>query len=528
MVQGEDMSLVAYIRTAPYAPLDPHNLGPKDLASVLHQTDHEANISHGPLTIGSPGAWGPEEIPTTDFSNREAPTQHTHARIIKISGSGLTREALRKYEAHVERHERRARAEQVRAEQERAEQERAAENRAAGERVPRERAAKPADAPGNVIAGDASSSPLPGPYLDYLDTASNRIVAFLRCLWKHRCRVLRLIGVLIVAILIKFILDIPIPLPGGTIGGFILVLWETMCRDPGSVPGVLASVGNQTCLRDGPVFSVSGKVLRDIAKELDKKIVEGIELSFDETLLVEVRRADERLATVTRRIADHSYDVCQHISRLDKIISSKPSWLTPVLQFLYIQHSKETEIRNEAERFLFTLDHGLEARKKMINQTQDGYESIRELQMEFCRGRDKILKIKTNTTLEISNLTDITARERSNVLWKYATNPFQRIDTAALKSDNTTLWEKLVAADDLRIYIAFGCSGSRISCSELHQLAADLKQNEEWYKVAKWEAGRTLDELNKDKIDLKIAGEELSRIMKKYDGEMNKAYYGRV
>lgn len=57
-----------------------------------------------------------------------------------MSGSGLTREALRKYEAHVERHERRARAEQERAEKERAEQERAAENRAAGERAPGERA----------------------------------------------------------------------------------------------------------------------------------------------------------------------------------------------------------------------------------------------------------------------------------------------------------------------------------------------------------------------------------------------------
>lgn len=351
-------------------------------------------------------------------------------------------------------------------------------------------------------------------------------MALLRCLWKHRYRVLRLFGVLVIAILIKFILDTPIPFPGGTIGGFILVLWETMCRDPGSVPGVLAPVGNQTCLRDGPVFSVSGKFLRDIAKELDKKVVEGIELSFDETLLVEVRRADERLATVTRRIADHSYDVCQHISRLDKIISSKPSWLTTVLQSLYIRHSKETEIQNEAERFLSTLDHGMEARKKMINQTKDGYESIRELQMEFCRGRDKILKIKTNITLEISNLTDIiTARERSNALWKYAASPFQRIDTAALKSDNTTLWERLVAADDLRIYIAFGCSGSQISCSELHQLEADLTENENWYEVAKWEAGRTLDELNKDKIDLKVAGEELSGIMKKYDGKMNKAYY---
>ncbi|RBA15889.1 hypothetical protein FPRO05_12110 [Fusarium proliferatum] len=404
-----------------------------------------------------------------------------------MSGSGLTREALRKYEAHVERHERRARAEK-----ERAEKERAAENRAAGERAPGERAAKqPDDAPGNVNAGDNSSSPSPGSYLDYLDTASNQIVAFLRCLWKHRYRVLRLIGVLMIAILIKSILDIPIPFPGGTIGGFILVLWETMCRDPGSVPSVLASVGNQTCLRDGPVFSVSGKVLRDIAKELDKKIVEGIELNFDETLLVEVRRADERLAAVTRRIADHSYDVCQHISRLDKIISSNPTWLTPVLQFLYIQHSKETEIQNEAERFLSTLDHGLEARKKMINQTEDGYESIRELQMEFCRGRDKI------------------PRERSNVLWKYAASPFRRIDTAALKSDNTTLWEKLVAADDLRIYIAFGCSGSQISCSELHQLEADLTKNDNW-------------------IDLKVAGEELSGIMKKYDGKMNKAYYGRA
>ncbi|KAF5716315.1 hypothetical protein FGLOB1_2595 [Fusarium globosum] len=412
-----------------------------------------------------------------------------------MSGSGLTREALRKYEAHVERHERRARAEQERAEKERAEkeraekeraeQERAAENRAAGERAPGERAAKqPADASGNVNAGDNSSSPSPGSYLDYLDTASNRIVAFLRCLWKHRYRVLRLIGVLMIAILIKFILDTPIPFPGGTIGGFILVLWETMCRDPGSVPGVLAPVGNQTCLRDGPVFSVSGKVLRDIAKELDKKVVEGIELSFDETLLVEVRRADERLATVTRRIADHSYDVCQHISRLDKIISSKPSWLTTVLQSLYIRHSKETEIQNEAERFLSTLDHGMEAHKKLIKQTKDGYESIRELQMEFCRGREKILKIKTNITLEISNLTDIiTARERSNVLWKYAASPFRKIDIAALKSDNTTLWEKLVAADDLRIYIAFGCSGSRISYSELHQLEADLKTNGEWKKI---------------------------------------------
>lgn len=62
-----------------------------------------------------------------------------------MSGSGLTREALRKYEAHVERHERRARAEKERAEKERAEkeraeQERAAQNRAAGERAPGERA----------------------------------------------------------------------------------------------------------------------------------------------------------------------------------------------------------------------------------------------------------------------------------------------------------------------------------------------------------------------------------------------------
>ncbi|CCT76175.1 uncharacterized protein FFB20_09109 [Fusarium fujikuroi] len=452
-----------------------------------------------------------------------------------MSGSGLTREALRKYEAHVERHERRARAEKERAEKERAEkeraeQERAAENRAAGERAPGERAAKqPADASGNVNAGDNSSSPSPGSYLDYLDTASNRIVAFLRCLWKHRYRVLRLIGVLMIAILIKSILDTPIPFPGGTIGGFILVLWETMCRDPGSVSGVLAPVGNQTCLRDGPVFSVSGKVLRDIAKELDKKIVEGIELSFDETLLVEVSRADERLATVTRRIADHSYDVCRHISSLEKLISSEPSWLAPVLQSLHIQDSKETMIQTEARNFLSTLDHGMSARANMTKETSAGHKSIRELKNELCEARDKVFKMKEDIFLKISDLTDtITAREKLPALLQYVARPYHANNTEALKSDNTTQWEKLLAADDLRIYLAFGCSGSRISCSELQKLEDDFKKNEVWYNDAKWEARRTLDELNKDKIDLKVTGEELSGIMKKYDGELNKAYYGRA
>ncbi|KAF5675736.1 hypothetical protein FDENT_9657 [Fusarium denticulatum] len=450
-----------------------------------------------------------------------------------MSGNGLTPDEYRSYQAHMKRRERRARAERERVEQEKTKQEGVAEERAEQETAEQdtagEQAAHPADISENIVVEDISSSPLLGSYLDYTHTAFNRIAAIWQCLCKYRWPIVYSIVVLMFGHLVKFILDTPIPFPGGTIGGFIMLLVKIMYRDPRLLPDLFTPARSLSCICDAPVFTVRGKFLSDIAQVLDDKTVEGVNFSFDETLLLQVNQADDRLSTVTTSISDHSYDICRHISHLDEIMSSKPSWLSSVLQSLSLEHSKETKIQKEAESFLSTLNHSITTRSEMINRTKAGHESIRQLQKEFCNGRDQVLSIKTDIFTKLSaKEAALKARENYTALRRYITGKLNGVDIANLRLENMALWQQLVEADDFRIYIALGCSGSEVSWYEMRRLEKALKENDKWSKTATGKVMKTLDRLHKGLINLKVAGEDVTEIMKDYEGDINRGHYERT
>ncbi|KAF5682103.1 hypothetical protein FDENT_7800 [Fusarium denticulatum] len=438
-----------------------------------------------------------------------------------MSGDDLTPDEYRRYQAHMRRRERRARAEQERLEQERVTEERAKQETAEEERAG-EQAAQPADRPENFNARDNS---LPRLSPNYLGIARGWIMPILRCLRNHPIYAFMFITIFIALSTstpwLKFVLNFLLPV-GGSLGGLFMAAVRKLF-------GLPTASKSLSCHRDGLVLSASGKFLREMARQLDKKVVEGLGLSFSEVFLREVNRADDRLATVTRDIADHFYDICRHISNLEKIISSEPSWLASVLQFLHLQYSKGKNIENEAKKFLSTLDDGITAREKMIKQTRAGQESIRELGNELCGAHNNVIKIKKDILLEISNLVDtIAGQDKSPALWQYLTRQSRDIDTEALESEKLALWEKFAAAEGLCIYVAFGCSGSLISCSEIRKLEHKLNWNREWSKEAMDDILKTLGELHANKIDWKIAGEELSDTMKKYEARMNNGYYEKA
>ncbi|KAF5530888.1 hypothetical protein FNAPI_13446 [Fusarium napiforme] len=432
-----------------------------------------------------------------------------------MSGDGLTPDEYRRWQAHMRRRERRARAEQERLEQERLEQERVAEQRAEQETAG-EQAAQLANISKNVITEDIASSPLLGSYLDYPRTAFDRITAIWQYLYRYRRPIVYSIVVLMIGILVKFVLDTPTPLPGGNIGGFIVLLARTVRRHPRSVGDLLTPAKTLSCIWDGPAFSVSGKLLSDIGKVLDGKTVEGVDFSFNKTLLLQVNRADTRLSTVTTSISDHSYDICRHISHLNDIISSEPSWRSSFLHSLSLEHSKETKIQNEAESFLSTLNHSITTRSVMINKTKDGHKSISQLQKEFCDGRDKVLSIKTDISSKFgAKRTALKAWENYTALRRYIARTFNGVDIEALRLENLALWQQLAEADDFRIYIAFG-------------LKMALEKNEKWSEKATHRVVKTLDRLRRGRINPKVAGQEVIEIMKTYEGEFNEGYYDRT
>ncbi|KAF5585370.1 inner centromere [Fusarium pseudoanthophilum] len=448
-----------------------------------------------------------------------------------MSGDDLTPDEYRRYQAHMRRRERRARAERERFERERLERERLERERVTEERAKQEtaeeerageQATQPADRPENFYARDDS---LPRSSPNYLGIARGWIMPILRCLRNHPIYAFMFITIIIASSTstpwLKFLLDFLLPV-GGSLGGLFMAGVRKLL-------GLPTASKSQSCHRDGLVLSASGKFLREMSQQLDKKVVEGLELSFSEVFLREVNLADDRLATVTRSIAKHFYDVCRHISNLEKIISSEPSWLASVLQFLHLQYSKGKNVENEAKKFLSTLDHGITAYEKMIKQTRAGHESIRELGNELCGAHKNVIKIKKDLLLEISNLGDtIAGQDKSPALWQYLTRQPRDTDTAALESERLALREKFAAADGLCIYVAFGCSGSLISCSEIRKLEHKLNWNREWSKDTKDNIAMTLEGLHGNKVDWKTAGGEVIETMKTYEAKINDIYYGKA
>ncbi|RBR01913.1 hypothetical protein FVER53263_20913 [Fusarium verticillioides] len=443
-----------------------------------------------------------------------------------MSGDDLTPDEYRRYQAHMRRRERRARAERERLERERLEREGITEERAKQETAEEERAgeqaAQPVNRPENFNARDYS---LPRLSPNYLGIARAWIMPILRCLRKHPIYAFMFITIFIALSTstpwLKFVLDFLLPVVG-SLGGLFMASVRTLF-------GISTASKNPSCHHDRPVLSVSGKFLSDMAKQIDKKMVEGVELSFNEVFLLEVNRVDDQLATVTKSIGDHFYHICRHIYNLEKIISSEPSWLASVLQFLHLQYSKGKNIENEAKKFLSILDDGITAYEKMIKQTRAGHESLRELGNELCGAHNNVIKTKKDILLEISNLVDtIAGQDKSPALWQYLTRQSRDIDTAALESEKLALWEKFAAADGLCIYVAFGCSGSHISCSEIRKLEHKLNWNREWSKDTMDNIVKTLDELHGNKVDWKTAGEEVFETMKKYEAKIDKRYYGKA
>ncbi|KAF5688720.1 hypothetical protein FCIRC_1730 [Fusarium circinatum] len=317
----------------------------------------------------------------------------------------------------------------------------------------------------------------------------------------------------------RFILKFPLPVPGGSLDSWFMVVVKKL--------GLPTPTESPSCVRDGPVFSASGQFLSEIAKLLDGKTFEGVDFNFNETLLLEVNRADDRLATVTRSISNHSYHVCRHMAHLSEIISSEPSLLAPFLEFIWFQKSKATKIENEAKGFLSTLDHGNTTRSEMINQTRAGYNSIRQLQKEFCKGSDEALSIKTDVSEKLcAKKAALRAQEKHTAFWQYIARRLHDIDIETLKMENVALRQRLAEATDLCIRPALGCNGGGISWSEMRKLEKALEGHDKISKDAKSEAERTLEELSRNGYWLKAAGEELSDTMKRYDGKMNELYYG--
>ncbi|KAF5555140.1 hypothetical protein FMEXI_1660 [Fusarium mexicanum] len=310
----------------------------------------------------------------------------------------------------------------------------------------------------------------------------------------------------------------PLPVPGGSLGSWFMVVVKKL--------GLPTPTESPSCVRDGPVFSASGQFLSEIAKFLDGKTFEGVDFNFNETLLLEVNRADDRLATVTRSISNYSYHVCRHISHLSEIISSEPSFLAPFLEFIGYQKSKETVIENETKGFLSTLYHGNTTRSEMINQTRAVYESIGKLQIEFCEGSDKVLNIKTDVSEKLSaKKAALQAQEKHTALRQYVARRLHGIDIDTLKMENVAIQQRLDEARDLRIHPALGCSGGGIFWSKMRKLEKALKGHDRFSKETKAKAEWILAELQKDG-NWKAAGEEISEAMKKYNGTMNELYYG--
>ncbi|QGI88695.1 hypothetical protein CEK25_003651 [Fusarium fujikuroi] len=153
--------------------------------------------------------------------------------------------------------------------------------------------------------------------------------------------------------------------------------------------GVLAPVEIKLASAMGRSFLSDGKVLRDIAKEL-KKIVEGIELSFDETLLVRSVgqmngldcRADVLPTILTRRIVDHYF----YVSRETYILESLISWLAPVLQSL-LQDSNNDDTTEARILPLAWI---------IMSPVHHDKETSAELKNELCEN-DKVFKMKEAT-----------------------------------------------------------------------------------------------------------------------------------
>lgn len=77
--------------------------------------------------------------------------------------------------------------------------------------------------------------------------------------------------------------------------------WRMTRHDHRLVPDLFMLVASLCCILDGPVFSVSGKVISDIAKVLDNRTVKGDDLRFNGTLLLQASLgAGEVMCSVPR------------------------------------------------------------------------------------------------------------------------------------------------------------------------------------------------------------------------------------